>query len=89
MTKGPGNLCLWMASINRQQTPTDRHGAVNESHRVATAESQLDRDGRLWLVVRCTAKSGRMALTAFSRKLLSVSLYNAKKFTLNLPSLLS
>ena len=31
------------------------------SHRAATAESQLDPDGRLRLAVLCTANAGRMA----------------------------
>ena len=36
------------------------------SHRSATAENQLDPDGRLWLVVRYTANTGCMAPTACS-----------------------
>ena len=38
------------------------------AHRAATVavESQLDPDGRLWMVVQCTAKAGRMTPTACS-----------------------
>ena len=51
----------------------ERLSYAHGSHRAATAESEskLDPNGRLWLVVRCTANAGRMAPTAYSRQLLS------------------